>query len=63
MAVLTRMIGFVVSLLLDVRILERIFTPIMGLSILVGILTYVIRLSGSSRAEQVSVGVSPSSGR
>ena len=57
------MIGFVVSLLLDVRILERIFTPIMGLSILVAILTYVIRLSGSSRAEQISREVSPSSGR
>jgi hypothetical protein len=56
------MVGFVVSLLLDLRILERIFTPIMGLSILVAILTYVIRLSGSSRAEQVRVGMSPSSG-
>ena len=57
------MVGFVVSLLLDQRILERVFTPIMGLSILVAIVTYVIRLSRPSRAEQVEVSVSPTSGR
>ena len=49
------MVGFVVSLLLDQRILERIFTPIMGASILLAILTYVIRLSRPSKAEQVRV--------
>ncbi len=38
------MVGFVISLLLDVRVLERVFTPIMGGSILLALLTYFIRI-------------------
>jgi len=38
------MVGFVISLLLDVRVLERVFTPIMGGSILLALFTYFIRI-------------------
>lgn len=39
--------GFLVGLIADAAILKRIFTPLMGTSILLGILTYTIRLSFS----------------
>src|SRR5215469_6780011 len=42
------MIGFVLSLLTDARVLERVFTPIMGGSILIGLLTYTLRLRATS---------------
>ena len=51
------MVGFVISLLLDARILERIFTPIMGLSILLALLTYTIRMRRSSEPGAVEVRV------
>jgi len=51
------MVGFVISLLLDARILERIFTPIMGLSILLALLTYTIRMRRSSEPGTVEVRV------
>ena len=51
------MVGFVVSLLLDVRILERIFTPIMGLSILLALLTYMLRMRRPAEPEGVEVRV------
>ena len=38
------MIGFVLTLATDQRSLEKLFTPIMGGSILVGIITYSVRL-------------------
>jgi hypothetical protein len=38
------MIGFVLTLATDQRQLEKLFTPIMGGSILVGIITYSVRL-------------------
>jgi len=38
------MIGFVLTLATDQRQLEKLFTPIMGGSILVGIVTYSVRL-------------------
>jgi len=38
------MIGFVLTLATDQRGLEKLFTPIMGGSILVGIITYTVRL-------------------
>ncbi|HEV2012937.1 MAG TPA: hypothetical protein VGR77_03510 [Candidatus Dormibacteraeota bacterium] len=38
------MIGFVLTLATDQRSLEKLFTPIMGGSILVGIVTYSVRL-------------------
>jgi hypothetical protein len=41
------MIGFVLTLATDQRQLEKLFTPIMGGSILVGIVTYSVRLQRS----------------
>src|SRR5438876_4274459 len=38
------MIGFVLTLATDQRGLEKLFTPIMGGSILIGIITYTVRL-------------------
>ncbi len=38
------MIGFVLTLATDQRGLEKLFTPIMGGSILIGIVTYTVRL-------------------
>jgi len=49
------MVGFVISLLLDARILERIFTPIMGLSILLALLTYTLRMLRPAEPEAVEV--------
>jgi len=49
------MVGFVISLLLDARILERIFTPIMGLSILVALVTYTLRMRRPAEPEAVEV--------
>lgn len=43
------MIGFVISLLIDVPFFERVFTPIMGGSILVGLLAYTLRMRATSR--------------
>lgn len=51
------MVGFVISLLLDARILERIFTPIMGLSILLALLTYTLRMRRTSEPETVEMRV------
>jgi hypothetical protein len=42
------MIGFVISLLLDVPFFERVFTPIMGGSILLGLLTYALRMRATA---------------
>ncbi len=49
------MVGFVISLLLDARILERIFTPIMGLSILLALVTYTLRMLRPAEPEVVEV--------
>jgi len=49
------MVGFVISLLLDARILERIFTPIMGLSILLALVTYTLRMLIPAEPEAVEV--------
>src|SRR5437667_350201 len=46
------MIGFVLTLATDQRGLEKLFTPIMGGSILVGIITYTVRLQRLRRAAQ-----------
>jgi hypothetical protein len=51
------MVGFVISLLLDARLLERVFTPIMGLSILLALLTYTLRMRRSSEPGAVEVRV------
>ena len=51
------MVGFVISLLLDARLLERVFTPIMGLSILLARLTYTLRMRRPSEPEAVEVTV------
>ena len=53
------MVGFVISLLLDVRILERIFTPIMGVSILLALLAYTLRMlrPAGPKVVEVKVGV------
>jgi hypothetical protein len=51
------MVGFVISLLLDTRLLERVFTPIMGLSILLALLTYTLRMRRSSEPGAVEVRV------
>ncbi len=52
--------GFLVALLSGVKILESIFPPIMGLSILLGILTYFLRLNRLSKPGAVEVQVRPS---
>lgn len=44
------MIGFVLTLLTDAQALEKIFTPIMGGSILIGLLTYTLRLQAPEPA-------------
>lgn len=52
------MIGFVISLLANAPFFERVFTPIMGGSILLGLLTYALRMRASSspvRAAQVAL--------
>jgi len=49
------LIGFIISLLSGIRILENIFTPIMGLGILLGIIVYIVRLS-PGRAAGVTFG-------
>jgi hypothetical protein len=49
------MIGFVISLLADARVLERVFTPIMGGSILIGLLAYTLRLRATSGRTAVVV--------
>ncbi|MBV9231437.1 MAG: hypothetical protein JOZ18_19165, partial [Chloroflexi bacterium] len=36
--------GFIITLLTGALILERVFTPIMGLSILLGLLVYAMRM-------------------
>jgi hypothetical protein len=51
------MVGFVISLLLDARILERIFTPIMGLSILLALLTYTLRMRRPTEPKAVEMPV------
>ena len=52
--------GFLVALLSGVKVLESIFPPIMGLSILLGILTYFLRLNRLSKPGAVEVQVRPS---
>jgi hypothetical protein len=52
--------GFLVALLAGVKILESIFPPIMGLSILLGILTYFLRLNRLAKPGVVEVRVRPS---
>lgn len=52
------MIGFVLTLATDQRSLEKLFTPIMGGSILVGIITYSVRLQRLRRAAP-SLAVAP----
>jgi len=47
------MIGFVLTLATDQRGLEKLFTPIMGGSILVGIITYTVRLQRFRRTGAV----------
>lgn len=42
------MIGFVISLLANAPFFERVFTPIMGGSILLGLLTYALRMRATS---------------
>lgn len=43
------LVGFVVGLMLEEAVLKRMFTPLMGASILVAILTYTIRLQLTPR--------------
>lgn len=44
-------VGFVVGLILDQAVLKRIFTPIMGVSILVTMLAYTLRLQTGEHPE------------
>jgi hypothetical protein len=41
-------LGFIITLLSGVLVLERVFTPIMGLSILLGLLVYAMRMRAPS---------------
>jgi len=56
------LIGFIISLLSGIRILENIFTPIMGLGILLGIIVYIVRLS-PGRAAGVTFGETSARGQ
>jgi hypothetical protein len=46
-------IGFIVCLIVDIRVLERVFTPIMGVSILLGLLAYALRMRRAPIKETV----------
>ncbi|GHO42255.1 hypothetical protein [Ktedonospora formicarum] len=46
------LVGFLFALISEMRYLERIFTPIMGLSILLGLLLFALRMRGSSAGAQ-----------
>lgn len=48
-------VGFIISLIIDARFLEPIFTPIMGLSILLALVTFSIRMLRSRAATAVEV--------
>ncbi len=50
--------GFIIAQLSGVLVLERIFTPIMGLSILLGLLTYGLRMRTPPQAVEVKARVS-----
>ena len=52
------MIGFVLTLATDQRQLEKLFTPIMGGSILVGILAYSVRLQ-RLRGRPLMIAIAP----
>jgi hypothetical protein len=52
------MVAGYLTLLSGVLVLERIFTPIMGLSILLGLLTYGLRMRTSPVTEEIEVGAS-----
>lgn len=47
------MVGFVLTLVADAQALEKVFTPIMGGSILVGLLAYTLRLQATRTAVQL----------
>lgn len=49
------LVGFVVGLILQEAIIKRIFTPIMGASILLTILVYTIRLQSGPKSDEVAV--------
>ena len=46
------LIGFVVGLMLQEAVLKRLFTPIMGVSILFVMTVYALRLRGSERPRE-----------
>jgi hypothetical protein len=48
------MIGFVLSLLANAQVFEKVFTPIMGGSILLGLLTYTLRMQVKTGAAAVA---------
>ena len=51
------LVGFVVGLIMQEAIIKQVFTPIMGASILLGMLTYTVRLqTGTSEHVPVSAG-------
>jgi hypothetical protein len=47
------LIGFVISLITNASILEPVFTPIMGLSILVALVAYVLRMRTPGAAAEI----------
>lgn len=52
--------GFLIALLSGVLVLEKIFTPIMGVSILLGLLTYGLRVRTPPVVEEIEVRASAS---
>jgi len=48
------MVGFVLSLLANAQVFEKVFTPIMGGSILLGLLTYTLRMQVKTGAAAVA---------
>ena len=48
------LVGFVVGLIMQEAIVKQVFTPIMGASILLGMLTYTVRLQ-TGTSEHVPV--------
>jgi hypothetical protein len=64
LAVNIGLIGFVAGLLFDVTVLKRIFTPIMGAGLFIGLGVYAMRLLevGSESAPTVEAAASPAAG-
>jgi hypothetical protein len=53
------LIGFVVSLMTDMPFLEPVFTPLMGLSIIVALVAYALRMRSPGAAAEITAEAHP----